>query len=112
MHLRLQRRSLRILHALINPHDLLARCFGSADEVSEEVDGGRIEVMHHSNISTGSKISLERLQLHPRRLGLAPPPVFDIDAPVDNIRVIAEPVGSQLTHAGSSSTERRSKIFG
>lgn len=78
-----QWRRLRILHALIDPHELLSRCLGQRDELRQILHCRWVEIMHHHKIPSFRKIPIERIQLLFRRCGERPEIIFDVDAPVD-----------------------------
>lgn len=58
------------------------------NEMPEVSSRDRIEVVHHSQISTSGNITVESVELSLRRGGILPKPVFYVDAPVHNVRVV------------------------
>jgi hypothetical protein len=79
------------------------------NEMPEVSNCDRIEVVHHSQIATSSNITVECIELSLWRRGVLPKPVFHINAPIHNIRVI-DVLGQPLTKASTDGTEGRAEV--
>src|SRR5215471_14038103 len=80
-------RCIRIFHALVYPHDPFPSLPCYSDKLSEIRNRGWVQVMHYDKITTAVDISLESLKLLFRRWRIGPEVVFDIDTPIDDVRV-------------------------
>ena len=78
----LQRRRVRVLHALVNAHKLLSSLLGNLDKLPQVADSAGVEVVQHNQVTALVYVTLESNLLLLGSVGLSPQPVLDIDAPV------------------------------
>ena len=66
--------------------------------------------MHHSKITTSRDIAVECVQLSLRSGGVFPQPVFDINAPIDYVRVV-DMLSQLLAKTYSDGAEGWAEVF-
>lgn len=77
-----------------------------------KIPHGRItQIMQHGQIPAAVDIAVECLQLALGCVGVRPPPVFDVDAPVDDLGVF-DALGEDLARAGPDSTVWGTEVAG
>lgn len=79
---------MRVLKTLINPHNVHTSTLDRMDELSEIRNRARTEIVHHGQISAFHYIACEGFDLSFWSITVGPEPVFDVDTPVHNIRVV------------------------
>lgn len=85
--LQLHRRSSRILQTLINPHDIHPSRLDRMDKLPEIRHRAGTQVVHDGQVASAQHIPRKSVQLTLRGVRVGPQPVFDIDAPVDNVGI-------------------------
>jgi len=78
-------------------------------ELSEVRNRARIEVVHYGEISTFHNVAREGFNLSFRSIGVGPEPVFNVNAPVHNVRV-DESSRKYLARSGPNRSVWRSKV--
>ena len=68
--------------------------------------------MQHNQVTALVHVTLEGNLLLLGGIGLGPQPVLDVDAPVDNVGVLADGLCETRAHAGTLVTERRTEVLG
>lgn len=106
-----QRRGLRVLHTLIDSHNLGPGDLDMSNELSEVSNCSRVEEVHHSEIPTSINAAVESVELLLWRGTVGPEPVFDIHAPVDNVYV-GYVLSQFLSHASADCSEWGSEVRG
>lgn len=82
-----QGRSIRILHTLVNPHNLESNALDMTNKLSEVSNSSRVEEVHNSEVPASGNAAVECVELLLGRGAVSPEPVFDIYAPVDDVCV-------------------------
>lgn len=107
----LQRRRIRVLHALVHTHELLARTLRNLDKLPQIPNSRLVQVVHDDKVTALVDITLERIQLLLGCAGGRPQPILNIDAPVDNVRAVISGGRSEaLAHTCALSAERRAEV--
>lgn len=79
------------------------------DELSEIRNRARTEIVHHGQISAFHDVACEGFDLSFRSISVGPKPVFNVDTPVHNVRVV-DSSREYLACSGSNRSVWRSEV--